>query len=38
MNKDYLKDEGNALRVQKHQLTQSENKLAEIDNILSIIK
>lgn len=35
MNKDYLKDEGNALKVQKHQLNQSENKLAEIDYILS---
>ena len=31
MNKDYLKNEGNALKVQKHQLNQSENKLAEID-------
>jgi hypothetical protein len=38
MNKDYLKDEGNALKVQKHQLNQSENKLAEIDNILSNIQ
>lgn len=35
MNKDYLKNEGNALRVQKHQLNESENKLAEIDKILS---
>lgn len=35
MNEDYLKNEGNALKVQKHQLNQSENKLAEIDNILS---
>ncbi len=38
MNKDYLKNEGNALKVQKHQLNQSENKLAEIDNILSNIQ
>lgn len=35
MKKDYLKDEGNALRVQKHQLNNAENKLSEIDNILS---
>ena len=35
MKKDYLKDEGNALRVQKHQLDNTENKLSEIDNILS---
>ena len=35
MNKDYLQSVGNALKVQKHQLNQSENKLAEIDNILS---
>ena len=35
MIKEYLKNEGNALKVQKHQLNQSENKLAEIDNILS---
>ena len=34
MKKDYLKDEGNALRVQKHQLNNTENKLSEIDNIL----
>ncbi len=38
MNKDYLKNEGNALKVQKHQLNQSENKLAEIDNVLSNIQ
>jgi hypothetical protein len=35
MNKDYLKDEGNALKVQQHQLNQSENKLSKINNILS---
>jgi hypothetical protein len=35
MKKDYLKDEGNALRVQKHQLNNSENKLSEVDAILS---
>lgn len=38
MNKDYLKDEGNALKVQKHQLNQSENKLTEVDSILSNIQ
>lgn len=38
MKNDYLKDEGNALRVQKHQLTKSENKLSEIDKILSNIQ
>ncbi len=35
MKEDFLKDEGNALKVQKHQLNNSVNKLAEIDNILS---
>ena len=35
MKKDYLKDEGNALRVQKHQLNNTEKKISEIDNILS---
>lgn len=35
MKKDYLKNEGNALKVQKHQLSQSENKLSEINDILS---
>lgn len=35
MKKDYLKDEGNALRVQKHQLNNTEDKISEIDNILS---
>ncbi len=35
MKTDYLKDEGNALRVQKHQLNNTENKISEIDNILS---
>lgn len=38
MKKDYLKDEGNALRVQKHQLDNSENKLSEIDALLSQIE
>lgn len=36
--KDYLKDEGNALRVQKHQLSNSENKVSEMDSILSNIQ
>jgi hypothetical protein len=35
MKQDYLKDEGNALRVQKHQLNNTDDKLSEIDNILS---
>ena len=35
MKKDYLKDEGNALRVQKHQLNNTEDKISEIDSILS---
>lgn len=35
MKSDYLKDEGNALRVQKHQLNNAEDKISEIDNILS---
>lgn len=38
MKKDYLKNEGNALKVQKHQLNQSEYKLTEIDKILSNIQ
>ena len=38
MKKDYLKDEGNALRVQKHQLNNGENKLSEIDALLSKIE
>jgi hypothetical protein len=38
MNPDYLKNEGNTLRVQKHQLNNTENKLFEIDNILSTIQ
>jgi hypothetical protein len=38
MKKDYLKDEGSALRVQKHQLNNTESKLSEIDNILSTIQ
>ena len=35
MKQDYLKDEGNTLRVQKHQLNNTDDKLSEIDNILS---
>jgi len=35
MKKDYLKDEGNALRVQKYQLNNTQNKISEIDDILS---
>jgi len=35
VKKDYLKDEANALRVQKHQLNNTEDKLSEIDRILS---
>ena len=35
MKKDFLEDEGNVLKVQKHQLEQSEKKIVEIDNILS---
>jgi len=35
MKNDYLKDEANALRVQKHQLNNTEDKLSEIDSILS---
>jgi len=35
MKQDYLKDEGNALRVQKHQLNNADDKLSEIDKILS---
>lgn len=35
MKKSHLKDEGNALKAQKHQLNKSQNKLTEIDNILS---
>ena len=38
MKKDYLKDEGDALRIQKHQLNNTEDKLSEIDNILSTIQ
>jgi len=38
MKKDYLKDEGNALRVQKHQVNNTEEKLSEIDSILSGMK
>lgn len=38
MNPDYLKDEGNALRVQKNQLDNTENKLFEIDSIISTIQ
>ena len=35
MKQDYLKDAGNALRVQKHQLNNTDDNLSEIDNILS---
>lgn len=35
MKTDHLKDEANALRVQKHQLNNTEDKLSEIDRILS---
>lgn len=35
MNQDYLKKEGNVLKVHKHQLDETENKLSEIDAILS---
>lgn len=35
MKKDYLKDEANTLRVQKHQLNNSIKKLSEVDAILS---
>ena len=38
MKKDYLKDEANAIRVQKHQLNNTEDKLSEIDRILSGIQ
>ncbi|WP_158657002.1 hypothetical protein [Helicobacter aurati] len=34
MDKNFLKDEGNALLVQKHQLNQAGNKLAEVNNVL----
>lgn len=38
MKQDYLKDEGNALKVQKHQLNNTEDKLSEIDSLLSSIQ
>ena len=38
MKQDYLKDEGNALRVQKHQLNNTDDKLSEIDSLLSNIQ
>ncbi len=38
MKKDYFKGEGNALRVQKHQLNNTENKLSEVDALLSQIE
>lgn len=38
MNSDYLKNEGNVLRIQKHQLDNSENKLSEIDSLLLYIQ
>lgn len=34
MDEAFLKDEGNALRIQKHQLSQAQNKLEQIDNTL----
>lgn len=37
MKKDYFKSEGNALKAQKHQLKQSENKISEIDSVLTKI-
>jgi len=38
MKKDDLRNEGNALRIQKYQLNETENKLSEIDSILSNIQ
>ena len=38
MKKDYLKDEANVLRVQKHQLNNAENEISEIDSILLTIQ
>jgi hypothetical protein len=38
MKKDFLKDEANAVRVQKHQLNNAENKLSEIDEFLSTVQ
>lgn len=38
MKSNYLTDEGNALRIQKYQLDNTENKLSEIDSILSSIQ
>jgi len=38
MRKKFLQDEGNALRIQKEQLNNTEDKLSEIDNILSNIQ
>lgn len=38
MNPNYLKNEGDALRVQRHQLNNSDNKLSEIDSLLSLIQ
>ena len=38
MKKDYLKDEANVLRVQKHQLNNAEDKISEIDSILLTIQ
>ena len=38
MKKNPFQNEGNALKVQKHQLDQSEKKIAEIDNILASIQ
>lgn len=38
MKKDYLKDEGNVLRVQKHQLNNTTEKLSDMDRVLSDIQ
>ncbi|WP_299385207.1 hypothetical protein [Helicobacter sp. UBA3407] len=35
MDKDFLKDEGDALLVQKYQLNKSQNKLTQIDSTLN---
>ncbi len=35
--KPYKKDEGNALKVQKHQLKEADDKVSEIDSLLSSI-
>ncbi len=38
MSKNYSKNEGNALRVQKNQLNNAGNKLSEIDQVVSNIQ